>query len=243
MVNLGKKIIFAFLFFSLHLYSQENKVYVHQKATYYHNRFENRKTSNGEIFSQKKYTAAHKTIPLNTFVKITNEENGRFVIVKVNDRCPKANVIDMSLIAAKKILLHKTGVSNVTIELLQDDYQEIWEKQDDIFQMLDRTELNDKERSNYLDSIIFTHESKFEKTFLFTYYIRLTVVGGEEEAKNLINQLPEQLKFNAKAEKRDSENIYNINIGPFISAKKAIDVLDELKSQYSQAYIIKKKGV
>lgn len=111
-----------------------------KKATFYHNKFVNRKTSTGEKFDQKKYTAAHKTIPLNTLVRVTNTNNGRSVIVRVNDRCPKKGVIDLSLIAAKKLKMIKEGVAPVKVEILSNDYIDIWLKQDEIFNLFDGTE-------------------------------------------------------------------------------------------------------
>jgi len=67
-------------------------------ASYYHNKFEGKKTSSGEIFSNAKFTAAHKTLPFGTLLKITNVANNKTVVVKVNDRGPfsKSKEIDLS---------------------------------------------------------------------------------------------------------------------------------------------------
>ena len=94
------KLLLILLFCSVNAFAQQLKEF-ECKATYYHNMFENRRTSSGEIFTQKKYTAAHKTLPMHTLVKVTNLSNGRSVLVKVNDRCPKKGVIDLSSKAAK----------------------------------------------------------------------------------------------------------------------------------------------
>ena len=85
-------LVLVFSFLRGNVFSQEKKGF-NASATYYHDRFENRKTSSGEIFSQKKYTAAHKTLPLNTLVRVTHLKNGRSVLVKVNDRCPRRSGI------------------------------------------------------------------------------------------------------------------------------------------------------
>ena len=210
-------------------------------ATYYHNRFENRKTSSGEIFSQKKYTAAHKTLPLNTLVRVTHLENGRSVLLKVNDRCPKSGVIDLSLLAAKRILLHREGTAKVRVEILGNEYFDLWEKQDELFEMFDRVEMNDSVRSRYLDSLIFAHDNKYERTFLFAYYIRLATASDREEAKAIIHQLPKDYQKLSKAVKVYNEKFYYINIGPFISKKAAESVIDKLKERYPLAHLIKKK--
>lgn len=102
-----------------------------QIATRYHHKFENRKTSSGERFSQKKYTAAHKSIKLGTYVLVVDTVTNKWVIVKVNDRCPRRNVIDLAAIAADRIgLTPRKGVSRVLITTLGDDAETLWLQQD-----------------------------------------------------------------------------------------------------------------
>jgi len=100
-------------------------------GTYYHDRFEGRKTANGEIFDQNKFTAAHWKIKLGTMVMVTNKNTGLQVIVKVNDRCPKHNVLDMSHRAANAIGIK--GCQKVTVRILPDGYEERWAAQETMF--------------------------------------------------------------------------------------------------------------
>ena len=67
-------------------------------ASYYHNKFNGRKTASGEVFSNNKLTAAHRTYPFGTYLKVTNVANGKSVMVKVNDRGPftKEKELDLS---------------------------------------------------------------------------------------------------------------------------------------------------
>jgi len=90
---------------------------VRGKATYYASKFHGRRTANGEVFSNKKMTAAHLKLPFGTFVKVTNLDNGHTVIVKVNDRGPhtKAFIIDVSQAAAKELGFYGKGVAKVEI--------------------------------------------------------------------------------------------------------------------------------
>lgn len=85
------------------------------KATYYANKFHGRRTTSGEVFSNKKFTAAHLKLPFGTMVKVTNVDNGRFVEVRVNDRGPHSKffIIDLSQAAAKKIGMFGKGVANI----------------------------------------------------------------------------------------------------------------------------------
>ncbi|MBS9523934.1 septal ring lytic transglycosylase RlpA family protein [Litoribacter ruber] len=87
------------------------------KASYYANKFQGRKTANGEIYSHNKLTAAHRTLPFGTQVKVTNLKNGKTVTVRINDRGPfvKGRVIDLSRSAARKIDMIRDGVVNVEI--------------------------------------------------------------------------------------------------------------------------------
>lgn len=80
-------------------------------ASFYSNKFNGRKTANGEIFSQQKLTAAHNSLPLGTYVKVTNLRNGRTVVVKINDRLHHRNkrIIDLTRAAATKLGLLKAG--------------------------------------------------------------------------------------------------------------------------------------
>ncbi|MBM3402356.1 MAG: septal ring lytic transglycosylase RlpA family protein [Bacteroidetes bacterium] len=96
---------------------QDSLVTVKGKATYYASKFHGRRTSNGEIFSNKKMTAAHLKLPFGTLVSVTNPENGRTVQVRVNDRGPhtKAYIIDVSQAAAKELGFYGKGVANVEI--------------------------------------------------------------------------------------------------------------------------------
>ena len=87
------------------------------KASYYADKFDGRKTANGEIFDQSKITAAHKTLPFGTSVTVKNLSNGKTVKVRINDRGPfvAGRIIDLSKKAAKKIDLINAGVAKVEI--------------------------------------------------------------------------------------------------------------------------------
>lgn len=226
--------------FSCGVFAQKEKGLI-CNATYYHNKFENRRTSSGELFSQKKYTAAHRTLPLNTLVRVTHLSNGRSVLLRINDRCPRAGVIDLSFLAAKRILLHKTGTAKVRVEVLGSEYMDLWEKQDELFEMFDRVEMNDSVRNRYLDSLVFAKENKYEQTFLFTYYVRVATAANQNEVRTIIHRLPSEYQKLTKATKVYNENFYYINIGPFISKKAAEQAVAELKNKYPLAHLIKKK--
>jgi rare lipoprotein A len=88
------------------------------KASYYSKKFNGRRTASGEKFRSSKRTAAHKTLPFGTKVKVTNLQNGKSVKVRINDRGPfvAGRVIDLSRKAARKIGMLEAGVANVKLE-------------------------------------------------------------------------------------------------------------------------------
>lgn len=90
-------------------------------ASYYADRFNGKKTASGIRFSNSKYTAAHKKLPFGTRIKVTNEANGKFVIVKITDRGPfvKTRELDLSKRAFMEIVKSKgSGAMKVTIETI-----------------------------------------------------------------------------------------------------------------------------
>ena len=91
------------------------------KASFYADKFKGRKTASGQIFRQHKKTAAHKTLPFGTKVKVTNLSNGKTVKVRINDRGPfvAGRIIDLSKKAARKLNMVGAGVSNVKIRYKQ----------------------------------------------------------------------------------------------------------------------------
>lgn len=89
-------------------------------ASYYHDKFNGRKTANGEIFDNSKFTAANRTLPFGTKVKVTNLNNGKEVIVRINDRGPfhSSRVLDMSKAAFDEIGNIDHGIIPVEYEIV-----------------------------------------------------------------------------------------------------------------------------
>lgn len=89
-------------------------------ASWYGKKFHGLKTSSGEKYDMYKMTAAHRNLPLPTYIRVTNKANGKSAIVKVNDRGPfhSERILDLSYAAAAKLDMLKTGTAQVTIEAL-----------------------------------------------------------------------------------------------------------------------------
>ena len=102
---------------SAHGYVEEGR------ASYYGNKFHGRRTSNQEVYDMYAFTAAHKTLPLPSYVRVTNLDNGKSVVVRVNDRGPfhAGRVIDLSYAAAVKLGFVKQGTARVEVRALMPD--------------------------------------------------------------------------------------------------------------------------
>lgn len=89
-------------------------------ASYYHNSLHGRKTASGQIYNKNKLSAAHKTLPLGTKVRVTDVKTGKEIVVRINDRGPfvKGRVIDLSRSAAKELGIIQRGVAKVEVEVL-----------------------------------------------------------------------------------------------------------------------------
>lgn len=87
-------------------------------ASWYGRQFHGRKTANGETFDMNALTAAHRSLPLNCYIRVTNKNNGKSVVVKVNDRGPfhGNRVVDLSYGAAKSLGITNSGTASVSIE-------------------------------------------------------------------------------------------------------------------------------
>ena len=90
------------------------------KASYYGSQHHNKLTANGERFDQRALTAAHRSLPFGTRVRVTNQQNGKQVVVRINDRGPfrRGRIIDVSRAAAAQLDMLDRGVVRVRIETL-----------------------------------------------------------------------------------------------------------------------------
>jgi rare lipoprotein A len=89
-------------------------------ASFYHDKFVGRKTATGELFRQDRLTAAHNTLPLGTYIRVTNMRNRKSVVVRINDRLHYRNprLVDLSKAAAHKLGYVNSGLTRVKVEVL-----------------------------------------------------------------------------------------------------------------------------
>ncbi|PKQ66605.1 hypothetical protein BZG01_10000 [Labilibaculum manganireducens] len=122
MFRLSILICFTLLQFNLH--AQKTQTSIEKgKASFYADKFEGKRTSCGERYHHKNYTAAHRSLPFGTWVKVVNMDNKKAVIVRITDRGPfiKGRIIDLSKSAIKEIGNINQGVFSVSVEVYQKD--------------------------------------------------------------------------------------------------------------------------
>ena len=126
--SIGLILLFSAISFQLRAYEVRTKAPKYRVksthygiASFYHHSLNGFKTYNGERYSDKKMTAAHKTLPMGTMVRVTDLRNHRSVIVRINDRLPKHSkrLIDLSHKAASKLHMISQGLAHVRIEVLK----------------------------------------------------------------------------------------------------------------------------
>ena len=91
------------------------------KASWYGRLFQSKKTASGEPYEMSDFTAAHRTLPLGSWVRVTNLRNDRSVVVRINDRGPvlKSRIIDLSYGAAKMLGMGQSGIDPVRLDVIE----------------------------------------------------------------------------------------------------------------------------
>ena len=203
------------------------------KGTFYHDRFEGRKTASGEVFDQNKFTAAHWRIKLGTYVMVTNRNSGLQVIVKVNDRCPKHGVFDMSHRAATAIGIR--GMQPVTVRILPEGYEERWAAQEYLF---------DSVRSR-LSPHVTTPDAGNGEVPVVTgdgggngYNLLLDTAGSHGEVYTQIRRLPAAYRDRVNVETLEASDSLRLTLNLRTSKKEAEQLARTLRNTFPKAQII-----
>jgi rare lipoprotein A len=164
------------------------------EASWYGAPFHGRQASNGEIYDMNKLTAAHRTLPFETMVRVTNENNGKSTVVRITDRGPFVNnrIIDLSYAAARQIDSIGPGVVPVRVEVLStgvDPEAGFFTIQVGSFRDLSNAEkLRDRLSASY--SPIFI--KRFAAGGNYFYRVHVGKISGEEAAKEYGGRLRER---------------------------------------------------
>ena len=203
-------------------------------ASWYGPKFDKKPTANGEIFDQNKVSAAHKTLPLPSIVKVTNLNNNKFLYIRVNDRGPFFNnrIIDLSKQAAIELNIFSKGTEEVNVRLLESGPH-----------LLETVFLD----QSYLEKYAINLERKKNKDYANLKefnFLQLGVFSIKENALAYIEDIKKK-SMNSNLSiflKEYSENkIFKVLIGPFESIEKAENIADNLSKLGYNSLIINKK--
>jgi rare lipoprotein A len=209
------------------------------RASWYGKRFHGRKTASGERYDMYAMTAAHPTLPLPSYVRVTNLNNDRSVIVRVNDRGPFARdrIIDLSYAAANKIDLIKHGTAKVEIELVTPDSLNQESNNSDSVSpekaSVEKTTLANS--SGTLDADINTANSQSSP-----FFVQAGAFQHESNANNLKqNILKLGITTQENINKVYNGSLYRLVLGPFHSESEAHQVASKILEKLSISSIIK----
>jgi len=176
-------------------------------ASWYGNKFHGKRTSSGEDYDMYAMTAAHKSLPIPVFVEVTNHDNNRKAIVKVNDRGPfhQGRIIDLSYAAATKLGVAQTGTANVSIRVV--------------------TAESDKNRQRS-DAVVEPHLVEGDKL-----YVQIAAFSSEDNALLHLEKLQSEgfRDVRLHIESKKGKALYRVRIGPLPSEQVAKNVVAQLK--------------
>ena len=221
-------------------------------ASWYGPGFHGKSTANGEVFDQNKITAAHRTLPMPSIVKVTNLENGMVLDkVRINDRGPFARnrIIDLSKKAAEELGFIKNGIAKVRVEILEDESRKYALSEQQNVYVAEAAEITEISKKNLLPNPEFEkknikkkNENVLENSILNDkeLLIQVGAFTDHRNAKSLIEKLSE---FKAYINRVFINNryLYRVRIGPINNLNQANKMKMELfELGYTSSHLVMK---
>jgi len=198
------------------------------KASYYADKFEGRPTASGEKYRHSKLTAAHKTLPFGTKVKVTNVANSQSVEVVINDRGPyiDGRVIDLSKSAAEKLGFVSQGITEVQIEVINAGDG----KTSDPSRTIDNVTIEEKE---FYDFQISRKKPSGFGVQIGTYQELVNLMRLADNLKSSY-----QKKITVQVKVINGIKYYGLVLGQFPQRNKADTFREELRKKFPDAFIV-----
>ena len=206
-------------------------------ASYYHLKFNGNKTASGDIYNSSLFTAAHKTLPINSYALVTNLHNNRKVIVRINDRGPFSDkrLIDLSHAAAKELGLIARGTGQVRIEALHVAKNgQLSGASTKTLAMHAKTK-EAAERLGLNKNILVSQTAAKNISEKDSYRLKMLELTSRSQADKLITQLSLE---NVKTEVNRAGSKYEIHIGPFDNKEQLTQVRSQLQKMVSNKPLI-----
>ncbi len=212
---------FFFLFLSVTSVNAQGQT---GKASFYADAFEGKPTASGEKYKASKLTAAHRTLPFGTIIKVTNLANKESVNVTVNDRGPfvEGRVIDLSKAAAEKLKFINLGTAEVRIEIIEGESK--------ASPVVEHHAVEEKEFYDF--DVNKVHPKGFGAQ-LATYHELTNLFQITDGLKNTYKK-----KAVVQVKIVKGVRYYSLILGPFSSPTKAQSFVNELKKQFPDAFVL-----
>lgn len=203
-------------------------------ASWYGPKFDKKLTANGETFDQNQISAAHKTLPLPSIVKVTNLTNNRFLFIRVNDRGPFVNdrIIDLSKQAAIELNIFSKGIEDVNVKLIESGPH-----------LLELKFLDQKYLEKYAHNLESKNTNKYAK-LKKNNFLQLGVFSVKENALKYIEDVKENTKnydLDFFLSEYNETKVFKVLIGPFESIENAKNIADNLLELGYNSIIITNK--
>ena len=195
-------------------------------ASWYGKKFHGQKTSNGDIYDMFGMTAAHTTLPIPSYVRVTHLVSGRSVVVRVNDRGPfhSGRIIDLSYTAAHKLGYIGSGSSEVEIETI------IPGKTGATYA---ETGAPSTVRPTLRPVVAQAVDASIDKTFPAGVYLQLGAFANRDNADNLRNHLAQEMEWSPQPIRMAQvANLYKLQMGPFADRAAAEEVAERILREF-----------
>lgn len=217
------------------------------RASWYGRKFHGAKTANGEIYDMYQMTAAHPTLPLPSYAKVTNLTNGKSVIVRVNDRGPflRSRIIDLSYAAALKLDLIKHGSATVQVEKLTPDVIAQYRANPKAAPaagdaVASAVPVSSPSAVAQASPVVPVSSGSVTRSTSKNVFLQLGAFGQQVNAQALKNDV---LSSNAELGKSTQvlmkEGLYRVIVGPFESVDQANEAAIELTASVTAKPVIK----
>lgn len=224
------------------------------KASWYGTKFHGRKTSSSEIYDMYAMTAAHKHLPLPTYVRVTNLENDKSIIVKVNDRGPFVGerIIDLSLAAAQALDMVEQGTANVRVDGLSTHIvstntstqaPEVVEPQLTAVPLpsvpVPSAVVVDSSEDGFVESTALKGPSNNPyNASTENFFIQIGAFSSAPNAQSLVENVAEQVGLPAFVEQDASRTMFRVKMGPFKQGELLDNTLVELANVGIEGYTL-----
>ncbi|WP_441805078.1 septal ring lytic transglycosylase RlpA family protein [Marinomonas foliarum] len=199
-------------------------------ASWYGKKFHGHKTSNGETYDMYAFSAAHKSLPLPTYLKVTNLDNQRSVIVRVNDRGPfhGDRLIDLSYAAAARLDYHKKGLARVKVEAITPAQGQAY-RPDETVVSAPAPPLKASPAKALTAPVVDVQRSQTELSFS---HLQMGAFSSEESADKLKLRLFEAFDTSVKVViNKQSDGLYKVFVGPFESSEELLGWQSKLQQE------------